>query len=113
MTISTRRVLSAVVLFGTVAMVATGWYVYAQSTSRPGATVPRDVDRWEYLIVSGGTLSLDGSGFGSGNKQRVFEREASSVERNLDQLGEEGWELTAVGGSANQPAYFLKRPKRR
>ena len=69
-----------------------------------------DTDDWEYLIVAGGRVSLSpGSGQG---KQKIFQ-EAVTVERNLDQLGKEGWILVAVTGSQpEQPVFYLKRPVR-
>lgn len=115
MNISARRVTSAILLAASSALLATGWYAYGQgSSTRPDYQQrPASSERWEYLIVAGGTTSLDSGGYGSGRKQKVFQAEASAVERNLDALGDEGWELVAVGNSSEGPSYFLKRPKRR
>lgn len=67
-------------------------------------------DRWEYLIVAGGrTLLTAGSGSPGERKQKAFAAEAA-VERSLDQLGADGWELVAVSGTPNEPSFFLKRP---
>lgn len=121
MTITPRRVLSAAMvsaaaILASAALLATGWYAYAQSSTTRRDEAPQRAtspERWEYLIVSGGNLSVESGENAGRNKQRAFEAEASAVERNLDTLGEEGWELVAVSASANRPAYFLKRPKRR
>jgi hypothetical protein len=106
---------SAVSLAVSSALLATGLYVYGQSSSTRPDTQQRSTsgERWEYLIVAGGTVSVESSGYGSGRKQKIFQAEASAVERNLDALGEEGWELVTVGNSPEGPSYFLKRPKRR
>jgi hypothetical protein len=69
---------------------------------------------WEYLIVAGGNVIL-GPGAGSEpgrKKQNEFNREAVTVERNLDRLGTQGWELVQVGGQPNDPIFYLKRQKR-
>jgi hypothetical protein len=116
MTISPPRVISALILVTITAVLATGWYAYASAPKSTRAEAQRDgstIDRWEYLIVAGGTLTVDSASAAGGRKQKVFQAEASAVERNLDVLGEEGWELTAVAGSVNQPSFFLKRLKKR
>ena len=69
-------------------------------------------DKWEYLIVAGGTANL--SGVGSEISKRKADgsfREASVVQRNLDKLGQQGWELVTVHGLPAEPIYYLKRPK--
>jgi hypothetical protein len=69
---------------------------------------------WEYLIVAGGNVML-GPGLGSEpgrKKQNEFNREAVTVERNLDRLGAQGWELIHVGGPPNDPFFYMKRVKR-
>ena len=109
MTIRSRVSLSAFVLAGATVLLATGWYVRAANFNQSEASS----NRWEYLVVAGGTASLDSPGYGAGRKQKVFAAEASAVERNLDVLGEDGWELVSVGGTPNQPAFFLKRPARK
>ena len=38
-------------------------------------------------------------------------RESFVVEKNLDRLGAQGWELVAVIGSPSDPVYHLKRRK--
>ena len=69
-----------------------------------------DTDDWEYLIVTGGRVNLSTTGAGQ-TKQKIFQ-EAVTVERNLDQLGKEGWMLVAVSGGLNDPTFFMKRPVR-
>jgi hypothetical protein len=71
-------------------------------------------ERWEYLIVSGGSTNLSGGG---GEYPRLrkqpdgpFSKEAFPLERNLDKLGAEGWELVAVMGTPQDPTFYLKRP---
>lgn len=69
-------------------------------------------DKWEYLIVAGGNVNL--SGVGSEMSKRKADgsfREASVVQRNLDKLGQQGWELVTVHGLPAEPIYYLKRPK--
>lgn len=69
-------------------------------------------DRWEYLIVAGGNVNL--TGVGSEMSKRKADgsfREASVVQRNLDKLGQQGWELVTVHGLPTEPIYYLKRPK--
>ena len=67
--------------------------------------------KWEYLIVADGGNSLTSVQTPGQRKQKGFGREAVTVERNLDRLGEEGWELVAVSGTPNEPTFTLKRPK--
>ncbi len=88
----------------------TGWFV------RADATAIQSTERWEYLVVSGGNANLSG---GSGEYPRMrkqpdgpFTREAFPLERNLDKLGAEGWELVAVTGAPQDPTFYLKRPAR-
>lgn len=71
-------------------------------------------DKWEYLIIAGGNVALSStSGTPGRRKQNEFRAEATAVEQNLDRLGEQGWELVAVGGPINEPAFYLKRPARK
>jgi hypothetical protein len=67
--------------------------------------------KWEYLIVADGNSSLNSVSNPGQHKQKNFGREAVAVERNLDKLGSEGWELVAVSGTPNEPTFTLKRPK--
>ena len=83
-----------------------------------GASVQKgdssDDKHWEYLIVAGGNVNLSPTGGTPGRrKQKEFRAEATAVEQNLDRLGEQGWELVAVGGPINEPAFYLKRPARK
>ena len=82
-----------------------------------GASVQKrdssDDKQWEYLIVAGGNVVLSSSSSAPRRKQNEFRVEAIAVEQNLDQLGDQGWELVAVGGSVNEPAFYLKRPARK
>src|SRR5262245_47220561 len=68
-----------------------------QSESRTG-------DAWEYLIVAGGNVNIDGS---SGVRMRKepgpFARENYPLEGNLDKLGAKGWELIQISGSPGDP----------
>lgn len=68
---------------------------------------------WEYLIVAGGNVAFPSTGSPGRRKQDEFSREATTVERNLDRLGAEGWELVSVGGPPNDPIFYLKRAKGR
>lgn len=69
---------------------------------------------WEYLIVAGGNVSFGpGSGGPGRPKQKEFSMEAVTVERNLDRLGADGWELVSVYGAPNNPTFYLKRSKGR
>jgi len=73
-----------------------------------------DDKQWEYLIVAGGNVALSSTTSTPGKrKQNEFRAEASTVEQNLDRLGDQGWELVTVGGSVNEPVFYLKRPVRR
>lgn len=68
--------------------------------------------QWEYLIVNGGTSNLSGVGdLGQRKQPDNSFREATVIERNLDKLGQKGWELVAVYGPPMEPIYYLKRQK--
>jgi len=107
---------AAVMAFAFVFMLSFG-YGLATSTQRArsekeASREPSPETQWEYLVVSGGNLNVSTSGNESSmRKQRDFSREAYPLERNLDKLGEKGWELVAVYGSPVEPTYYLKRPK--
>ena len=100
----TGRVLTASVVV--VALVA----AFAYST-RTSAQDTDSKQKWEYLIVADGGNSLNSVSSPGQRKQRDFGREAVTVERNLDRLGADGWELVAVLGSPNEPTFMLKRQK--
>jgi len=72
-------------------------------------------EQWEYLAVAGPSTS----NFTPTNTPRMrkepnssFGREAFVLEQHLDKLGANGWELIAVAGPPNDPAYYFKRRKR-
>ena len=67
---------------------------------------------WEYLIVSGGRVSLQ-SNSGSMSKLKLDSgfREFFPLEKNFDRLGTEGWELVSVIPGQPESTYFFKRPK--
>jgi hypothetical protein len=90
-----------------VLLLALASLVYARSQDEPAAK-----SGWEYLIVADGNVSLTPSGSVGQRKQKDFGREAVTVQKNLDRLGGDGWELVAVGGTPNEPILYLKRPKR-
>lgn len=96
----------------TVLLVAMSVAMTCFSFAAKGQVQPAsDADDWEYLIVAGGRISISPGSPGQG-KQKIFQ-EAVTVERNLDQLGKEGWMLVAVtGNQAEQPVFYLKRPVR-
>ncbi|HEU4509718.1 MAG TPA: hypothetical protein VFR78_15865 [Pyrinomonadaceae bacterium] len=74
-----------------------------------------DVAQWEYLAVAGpSTTNLTATNNPRMRKEPnvPFGREAFVLEQHLDKLGANGWELVAVAGSPNDPAYYFKRPKR-
>ena len=64
------------------------------------------------MVVAGGSVNLAGVGDLGRKKQpdNSF-REASVLQRNLDKLGQNGWELVTVYGLPAEPVYYLKRPK--
>jgi hypothetical protein len=110
---NSRRVLLGLVAFA-ILLAGSGlaWSVArARGQDRQDREEGKD---WEYLIVAGGNVIL-GPGLGSEpgrKKQNEFNREAVTVERNLDRLGVQGWELVQVGGASNDPVFYLKRLKR-
>jgi hypothetical protein len=70
--------------------------------------------RWEYLVVSGGSTNLTSMSSGEFSSikkapEGSFTREAYPFERNLDKVGEKGWELVAVSGSPQDPILYFKR----
>lgn len=92
------------------ASLAIGFTVTGQSSANDQEKT--GTDKWEYLIVAGGNVNL--TGVGSEMSKRKADgsfREASVVQRNLDKLGQQGWELVTVHGLPTEPIYYLKRPK--
>jgi hypothetical protein len=78
-------------------------------TAEPG------VEQWEYLAVAGpSTTNLTATNNPRMRKEPnvPFGREAFVLEQHLDKLGANGWELVAIGGPPNDPAYYFKRPRR-
>ncbi len=68
--------------------------------------------QWEYMVVAGGNVNLSGvSDLSRKQPDNAFAGEASVLQRNLDKLGQKGWELVTVHGTPAQPVYYLKRPK--
>ncbi|MFN0109005.1 MAG: hypothetical protein ACKVZH_09130 [Blastocatellia bacterium] len=68
--------------------------------------------QWEYMVVNGGTVNLTGvSDLGRKKQPDNSFREMSVLQRNLDKLGQNGWELVSVYGLPADPVYFLKRPR--
>lgn len=68
--------------------------------------------QWEYMVVAGGNVNLSGvSDLSRKQPDNAFAGEASVLQRNLDKLGQKGWELVTVHGLPAQPVYYLKRPK--
>ncbi len=68
--------------------------------------------QWEYMVVSGGNINLSGvSDLSRKQPDNAFAGEASVLQRNLDKLGQKGWELVTVHGSPAQPVFYLKRQK--
>jgi hypothetical protein len=73
------------------------------------------VEQWEYLAVAGpSTTNLTATNNPRMRKEPnvPFGREAFVLEQHLDKLGANGWELVAVAGPPNDPAYYFKRRKR-
>lgn len=69
---------------------------------------------WEYLVVSGGSTNLTSMSSGEFSSMKKapdgsFTREAYAFERNLDKVGEKGWELVAVSGPPQDPTLYFKR----
>lgn len=92
---------------------AVGFTVSGQGSNNDKEKEKVAVDQWEYLIVTGGNVNLTGIGSEMGKRKQPDNsfREASVVQRNLDKLGQQGWELVAVYGLPTEPIYYLKRPK--
>lgn len=103
--------ISSSVILVTLLLASTGKSLRTESESQAGAAV-----EWEYLIVAGGNTNLSASGNDQYPRMRKapdgsFTREQFPLERNLDKLGAQGWELVAVHGSTGDPVFYLKRPR--
>lgn len=103
-----KILLSAVLVTAVSLLVFLGAQTVSRGQSKEDAAA--NGDKWEYLIVQGGNTNLTG---GDGGRMRKgdpsFSIEAYPLERNMDKLGEKGWELVAVSGSG--PTYYFKRKK--
>ena len=70
-------------------------------------------EQWEYLALAGpSTTSFSGTTTKRKEPNSSFGREAFVLQQHLDRLGANGWELIAIGGPPNDPAYYFKRRKR-
>ena len=88
--------------------------VQAVAQRSNGSSESTPATQWEYLVVAGGTVNLSSAGVDSRMRKQPddsFNREAYALERNLDKLGAKGWQLVTVSGPANDPVFYLKRPK--
>ena len=101
------KLIAVTVSLLTILVLGAGW----RSTSSPTE------QRWEYMIVGGD----GGPQTGAGAKQSDFTWEEARIERNLDKLGAQGWELVSVmvladdgtlrSQAGKQPQFYLKRLK--
>lgn len=112
-----RRLFIAGAAFFLFAAMLTGGHFL--SVAHPAAEKARETTatppQWEYLVVAGGQVNLSSSGVNSRmSKQPAesgFTRENYPLERNLDKLGAQGWELVSVLAVNPEPIYYFKRPK--
>ena len=104
---SQLAVISAVVVLSLLSLAAVFTVSGQSSRSEKDANT-----QWEYMVVTGGNVNLSGvSDLSRKQPDNAFAGEASVLQRNLDKLGQKGWELVTVHGLPNQPVYYLKRPK--
>ena len=70
-------------------------------------------EKWEYLVVSGpGSASFSPSGNSRMRKSEGnWAQEAFVLEKHLDKLGAEGWQLINVIGQDRDPVFYFKRPR--
>lgn len=70
---------------------------------------------YEYLVLVGGRSNLTSAGGNPSLSKLSLDssfRENYPLERNLDKLGAEGWELiTVIAPPQGDPVYYLKRAK--
>lgn len=104
--------ISASVILVTLLLASTSKSLRTEAENQAGGSPVE----WEYLIVAGGNTNLSTSGNDQYTRMRKapdagFSREQFPLERNLDRLGAQGWELVAVQGSPADPVFFLKRPR--
>jgi|RhiMetdeSRZDD1v2_1073273.scaffolds.fasta_scaffold10946_3 hypothetical protein len=72
--------------------------------------------KWEYLVVSNASrTNFQPTGNSRMRKEEMggFGIESFVLEQHLDNVGANGWELVAVGGSPSDPIYYFKRPRQR
>ena len=85
-----------------------------QETAKEKETDTSAAAQWEYLAVAGpSTTNLTPTGNPRMRKEpnAPFGREAFVLQQHLDKLGTNGWELVAIAGPVNDPAYYFKRRK--
>src|SRR5262249_18023598 len=78
------------------------------------AAMPASAERWEYLVVAGGSnVNLNPTGSSTMRKEPDlgFPRESFVLEQNLDKLGAKGWELISMDIRGGEPTYYFKRRK--
>lgn len=114
-----RSILTAGAAFLLLTATLTGQYFLSAADNSSATEKKREagsaVTQWEYLVVAGGQVNISSSGVNSRMSKQPpdsgFAREHYPLERNLDKLGAQGWELIAVLGTPTEPVYYLKRPK--
>jgi hypothetical protein len=106
----------AILFVGMFVVMTTAAAVHQHRSSNDRATSSSDDLRWEYLVVAGGSTNLTSMSSGEFSSMKKapdgsFTREAYPFERNMDKVGEKGWELVAVSGSPQDPTLYFKRLK--
>ena len=108
-----RTILLSVIIL--VLLLATVALARQRSSSAKESSKEIHKIEFEYLVLAGGRGNLAGSDNNSAMSKipgGAF-RDNYPLEKNLDKLGSEGWELTAVLLNQNEPVYYLKREKER
>ena len=105
-----------ILFVGMLVVITAAAAVQQKRPSSDRSTSASDDVHWEYLVVSGGSTNLTSMSSGEFSSIRKapegsFTREAYPFERNLDKVGEKGWELVSVSGSAQDPILYFKRPR--
>jgi hypothetical protein len=99
-----------ILFLGTILLAIAAIALAGHALAQRDSGEPAAGDRWEYLIVSGGSANLSPSGSSSMRKaEGAFAREAFPLEQNLDKLGARGWELVAVTTTTPEPSFYFKR----
>lgn len=111
-----RTRLLVISIAGVIALSLVAGVVAQRSSS--ASKEPVAESQWEYLVVAGGSTNLSAEGLGGTTRMRKqpddsFAQEGYALERNMDKLGMQGWQLVAVHGMPNSPSYYFKRPKLR